>query len=149
MRGDQISGYHDVFDFGPRRHMHDSPCKLSQTVYLQARTVSTDADLHPLLGVAERIKLHETALQEAKSGRRDVRQMNDDILSISGEELPSRNVGSVGFVVHPSVVHLVDSHGSCHFVWPFFASALCAKNPSTSSTPTHQHQQLMNPNWRK
>ncbi|KAK6748962.1 hypothetical protein RB195_001524 [Necator americanus] len=36
--------------------------------------------------------------------------MNDVTLVIRGEEVPSRNVGGVGFVVHPSVVHLVDSH---------------------------------------
>ncbi|VDO36247.1 unnamed protein product [Haemonchus placei] len=29
---------------------------------------------------------------------------------IRGEKLPSQNVDGVGFVVHPSVVHLVDSH---------------------------------------
>ncbi|XGW34714.1 hypothetical protein V3C99_018599 [Haemonchus contortus] len=29
---------------------------------------------------------------------------------IRGEKLSSRNVGGVGFVEHPSVVHLVDSH---------------------------------------
>ncbi|KAK6728855.1 hypothetical protein RB195_006117 [Necator americanus] len=52
-----------------------------------ARTVSTDADLHALLGAAERIKFHVIALQETKCRRR-----------------------GVGFVVHPSVVHLVDSH---------------------------------------
>ncbi|KAK6764742.1 hypothetical protein RB195_024899 [Necator americanus] len=75
-----------------------------------ARTVSTDADLHALLGAAERIKFHVIGLQETKCRRSDVRQMNDGTLVIRGEKIPSRNVGSVGFVVHPSVVHLVDSH---------------------------------------
>ncbi|VDM82342.1 unnamed protein product [Strongylus vulgaris] len=42
-----------------------------------ARTVSTNADLHALLEAAGRVKYQ---------------------------------VGGVGFVVHPSVVHLVDSH---------------------------------------
>ncbi|KAK6761949.1 hypothetical protein RB195_022882 [Necator americanus] len=36
--------------------------------------------------------------------------MNDGTLVIRGEKVPSRNVGGAGFVVHPSVVHLVDSH---------------------------------------
>ncbi|VDM85141.1 unnamed protein product [Strongylus vulgaris] len=31
-------------------------------------------------------------------------------LFIRGEKVPSRNVGGVGFVVHPSVVRLIDSH---------------------------------------
>ncbi|KAK6759567.1 hypothetical protein RB195_021257 [Necator americanus] len=35
--------------------------------------------------------------------------MNDGTLVIRGEKVPSRNVGGVGFVMHPSVVHLVDS----------------------------------------
>ncbi|KAK6750136.1 hypothetical protein RB195_002246 [Necator americanus] len=75
-----------------------------------ARTVSTDADLHALLGAAERIKFHVIALQETKCRRSDVRHMNDGTLVIRGEKVPSGNVGGVGFVVHPSVVHLVDSH---------------------------------------
>ncbi|KAK6737190.1 hypothetical protein RB195_019716 [Necator americanus] len=75
-----------------------------------ARTVSTDADLHALLGAAERIKFHVIALQETKCTRSDVRQMNGGTLVIREEKVPSRNVGGVGFVVHPSVVHLVDSH---------------------------------------
>ncbi|KAK6761741.1 hypothetical protein RB195_022717 [Necator americanus] len=70
-----------------------------------ARTVSTDADLHALLGAAERIKFHVIALQETKCRRSDVRQMNDGTLVIRGVKVPSRNVGGVGFVVHPSVVH--------------------------------------------
>ncbi|KAK6742191.1 hypothetical protein RB195_009826 [Necator americanus] len=35
--------------------------------------------------------------------------MNEGALVIRGEKVPSRNVGGVGFVVHPLVVHLVDS----------------------------------------
>ncbi|KAK6734510.1 hypothetical protein RB195_017975 [Necator americanus] len=72
--------------------------------------MATDADLHALLGAAERIKFHVIALQETKCRRSDVRQMNDGTLVIRGEKVPSRNVGGVGFVVHPSVVHLVDFH---------------------------------------
>ncbi|KAK6765055.1 hypothetical protein RB195_025114 [Necator americanus] len=72
--------------------------------------MATDANLHALLGAAERIKFHVIALQETKCRRSDVRQMNDGTLVIRGEKVPSRNVGGVGFVVHPSVVHLVDSH---------------------------------------
>ncbi|KAK6741425.1 hypothetical protein RB195_009339 [Necator americanus] len=36
--------------------------------------------------------------------------MNNGTLVIRGEKVASRNVGGVGFVVHPFVVHLVDSH---------------------------------------
>ncbi|KAK6762305.1 hypothetical protein RB195_023136 [Necator americanus] len=36
--------------------------------------------------------------------------MNDGILVMRGEKVPSRNVGDIGFVVHPSVVHLFDFH---------------------------------------
>ncbi|EYC38733.1 hypothetical protein Y032_0699g1627 [Ancylostoma ceylanicum] len=75
-----------------------------------ARTVSTNADLHALLEAAGRIKFHVIALQETKSKKSEVRQLNDGTLIIRGEKFPSRNVGGVGFVVHPSVVHLVDSH---------------------------------------
>ncbi|KAK6763614.1 hypothetical protein RB195_024072 [Necator americanus] len=72
------------------------------------RTVSTDANLHALLGAGERIKFHVIALQETKCKRNDVPQMNDGTLVIRGEKVSSRNVGSVGFVVYPSVVHPVD-----------------------------------------
>ncbi|VDM66397.1 unnamed protein product [Strongylus vulgaris] len=40
----------------------------------------------------------------------DVRQLSDGALIIRGEKVPLRNDGGVGFVVHPSVVHLVVSH---------------------------------------
>ncbi|KAK6749242.1 hypothetical protein RB195_001692 [Necator americanus] len=73
-------------------------------------SVSTNADLHVLLGAAERIKFHVIALQETKCRRSDVRQMNDCTLVIRGDEITSQNVGGVGFVVHLSVVHLVDFH---------------------------------------
>ncbi|KAK6762651.1 hypothetical protein RB195_023392 [Necator americanus] len=38
------------------------------------KTLSTDADLHALLGAAERIKFHVIALQETKCRRSDVRE---------------------------------------------------------------------------
>ena len=50
------------------------------------------------------------ALQETQTKKEDVRQMEDGALIIRGGKLPGRNVGGVGFVVHPSIVHLVDSH---------------------------------------
>ena len=75
-----------------------------------ARTVSNNADLHALLDAAGRIKFHVIALQETKTKKEDVRQMEDGTLIIRGGKLPGRNVGGVGFVVHPSIVHLVDSH---------------------------------------
>ena len=39
-----------------------------------ARTVSTNADLHALLDAAEHIKYHVIALQETKSRKKDVRR---------------------------------------------------------------------------
>ncbi|KAK6755619.1 hypothetical protein RB195_014161 [Necator americanus] len=89
------------------------------------------------------------ALQETKCRRSDVRQMNDGTLIIRGEKVPSRNVDGVGFVVHPTGVHLVDSH---EILSPRFAiRRLCPlfQKPSISSTATHQHQQLMNLNWTR
>ncbi|KAK6761299.1 hypothetical protein RB195_022383 [Necator americanus] len=75
-----------------------------------ARTASTDSDLHALFGAAERTKFHVIALQETKCRRSDGPQMNYGRFVIRGEKVPSRNVGGVGLVVHPSVVHLFDSH---------------------------------------
>ncbi|VDM75191.1 unnamed protein product [Strongylus vulgaris] len=45
-----------------------------------------------------------------KVREKDVRQLSDGTLIIRGEEVSPRNVGGVGFVVHPSVVHPVDAH---------------------------------------
>ncbi|KAK6743803.1 hypothetical protein RB195_010853 [Necator americanus] len=97
-----------ILDQGDTRTTRHGDC-LRLCTY-NARTVSTDADLHALLGAAERVKFHVIALQETKCRRSDVRQMNDGTHVIRGEKVPSRNVDGVGFVVHPSVVHLVDSH---------------------------------------
>ncbi|KAK6737065.1 hypothetical protein RB195_019642 [Necator americanus] len=132
-----------ILDQGDTRTTRHGDC-LRLCTY-NARTVSIDADLHALLGAAERIKFHVIALQETKCRRSDVRQMNDGTLVIRGENVPSRNVGGVGFVVHLSVVHLVDSH---EILSPRLA-ILCAKNPSVLSTAVHQHQQLMIPNWTR
>ncbi|VDL84579.1 unnamed protein product [Nippostrongylus brasiliensis] len=72
------------------------------------RTVSSNADFYALLEAAGRIKYHVIALQETKSKKADILQHNDGTLVILGEKIPSRNVGGVGFIVHPSVAHLVD-----------------------------------------
>ncbi|KAK6735725.1 hypothetical protein RB195_018761 [Necator americanus] len=111
------------------------------------RTVSRDADLHALLGAAERIKFHVIALQDTKCRRSDVQQMNDGTLVIRGEKVPSRNVGDGGsaLICRPSRRFSRDPVTS----FGHSASALCTKNPSVSSTATHQHQQLMNPNWTR
>ncbi|KAE9416912.1 hypothetical protein Angca_000001, partial [Angiostrongylus cantonensis] len=75
-----------------------------------ARTFSTDADLHALLAAADRIKFHVITLQETKIKKTNICQLNNGTFVIRGEKVPSRNVGGVGFVVHPSIVHLVDSY---------------------------------------
>uniref|UniRef100_A0A0K0CUY2 PTB domain-containing protein n=1 Tax=Angiostrongylus cantonensis TaxID=6313 RepID=A0A0K0CUY2_ANGCA len=71
---------------------------------------STDAELHALLVAADRIKFHVIALQETKIKKTDICQLNSETFVIRGEKVPSRNVSSVGFVVHPSIVHLVESY---------------------------------------
>ncbi|KAK6758180.1 hypothetical protein RB195_015787 [Necator americanus] len=55
-------------------------------------------------------KFHGIALQKTKCRRSDVGQMNNGTLVVREEKVPSQNVGSVGFVVHPSVIHLIDTH---------------------------------------
>ncbi|VDM79883.1 unnamed protein product [Strongylus vulgaris] len=56
----------------------------------------------------------------------NVRKLNNSTLIILGEKVPSRNVGGIKFVVHPSVVHLVDLHEVLH---PWLSST-----PSSAST---------------
>ncbi|VDM76841.1 unnamed protein product [Strongylus vulgaris] len=54
---------------------------------------------------------HSSFGEEGPHGTKtDVRQLSDGTLIIRGEKVPSRNLGRVRFVVHPFVVHLVDSH---------------------------------------
>uniref|UniRef100_A0A0K0DLV7 Endo/exonuclease/phosphatase domain-containing protein n=1 Tax=Angiostrongylus cantonensis TaxID=6313 RepID=A0A0K0DLV7_ANGCA len=69
-----------------------------------------DSDLHALLAAADRIKLYLIALQETKIKKTDIRQLNNGTFVIRGEKVSSSNVGGAGFVVHPSIVHLVDSY---------------------------------------
>ncbi|KAK6736608.1 hypothetical protein RB195_019357 [Necator americanus] len=76
-----------------------------------ARTVSTDADLHALLGAAERIIFHMIALQETKCRRSDVRQMNDDTPSF------------------------VERRAKCRLCW-FCRTPIC--RPSSSIVDSHQ-----------
>ncbi|KAK6757271.1 hypothetical protein RB195_015224 [Necator americanus] len=71
-----------------------------------ARTVSTDADLHALSCRAYQISRDCSAGDHRKG---DVRQMNDGTLIIREEEVTLRNVGGVSFVVHLSVINVVDS----------------------------------------
>ncbi|VDM65149.1 unnamed protein product [Strongylus vulgaris] len=71
-------------DFGPKGHVNDSPWRL----------------YHVLLRAE-----HEIVSMATKSRKTDVRQ-RDGTLIIRDEKL-SRNLGGVGVVVHPSVVHLV------------------------------------------
>uniref|UniRef100_A0A0K0CVC0 Reverse transcriptase domain-containing protein n=1 Tax=Angiostrongylus cantonensis TaxID=6313 RepID=A0A0K0CVC0_ANGCA len=81
-----------------------------EIVSYYARTLSTDADHHALLAAADRIKFHMIALQETKIKKTDIRQLNNATFVIRGEVVPSRNVDGVGFVVHPNIVHLVESY---------------------------------------
>ncbi|VDL80293.1 unnamed protein product [Nippostrongylus brasiliensis] len=66
-----------------------------------ARTVSSNAKLYALFEATGHIKYYVIALQETKSRKADIRQHNDGALVIRGEKTPSRNVGGVGFIVHP------------------------------------------------
>ncbi|VDM78380.1 unnamed protein product [Strongylus vulgaris] len=53
----------------------------------------------------------QDAMDSGPRGHEEGREAADDgTLIIRGEKVPSRNVGGVGFVVHLSIVHLVDSH---------------------------------------
>ncbi|XGW11810.1 hypothetical protein V3C99_012907 [Haemonchus contortus] len=97
-----------ILDYDSTPSTRHRDCFLLYTY--NAKTVSSNAALHELLDANSHIKYHVIALQETKSRRTDVQRMNDGTFIIRGEKLPSRNVGGVGFVVHPSVVHLVDSH---------------------------------------
>ncbi|VDM77097.1 unnamed protein product [Strongylus vulgaris] len=75
------------------------------------------------------------ALQEKKSGKRQRKWHTH------GGEVPSQNVGGIEFVVHPSVVHFVDSH---EFLprQAILRPSLCIRKPSLSVTAILQHQQL-------
>ncbi|VDM59581.1 unnamed protein product [Angiostrongylus costaricensis] len=75
-----------------------------------ARTLSSDVDLHTLLVAGDRIKFRVVELQETKIKKADIRQLKNETLVISGEKIPSRNVGGAGFVGQAPVVYFVDSY---------------------------------------
>ncbi len=115
VRGDLISGFKKMASRNFRDPDGSGTCTTRHEGCLRlctynARTIFSDQDLHVLLDAASHIKYDVIALQETKSRRTITRQMNDGTLVLLGEKVPTRNVGGVGFVVHLSVVHLVDSH---------------------------------------
>ncbi|KAK6749549.1 hypothetical protein RB195_001891 [Necator americanus] len=126
-----------ILNQGDTRTTRHGDCLRLRTY--NARTASTDADLHAFLGAAERFKFHVIVLQETKCRKSDVRQMNESTLVIRGERVPSRNVGGVGLAVHPSVVHLIDSH---EFLSPRLAILRLRPAPKT-----HQYHQLLLTNF--
>ncbi|VDL75515.1 unnamed protein product [Nippostrongylus brasiliensis] len=97
-----------------------------------ARTVPSIADLCALLEAAGHIKHHVIAVRETKSRKADIRKHNDGTVVMRGEKIPSRNVGGVGFIVLPIVVHLVDSH-----------EILSARLTILHLRPPHHMQHLM------
>ncbi|KAK6762108.1 hypothetical protein RB195_022994 [Necator americanus] len=98
-------------------------------------TVSTDANLHVLLGAAERIKFRLIGVQKNKSRRSGVPSVYDGTLLICGERVRKmRKVNGFGlFIVHPSIVFRTRSY---HLVWPFFVSTLCAICNINCKAPT-------------
>ncbi|VDM61621.1 unnamed protein product [Angiostrongylus costaricensis] len=111
-----------------------------------ARTLSTDAELHALLATANRIKFHVIALQKTKVEKTDIRQLNNGTIVIRGEKIPSRNIGGEGFVVHPSIAHLVDSHEilSLRIAVSVFNCRIIRR--SLSSTATHPPTRVISTN---
>ncbi|VDM77036.1 unnamed protein product [Strongylus vulgaris] len=108
-----------------------------------ARTVSTNADLHALLEAEGHINYHLFALQETKLRRTDVRQLNDGTpLFVVRCSITER--WRLAFVVHPSVsifsirtrsVSILSIRTrSYHLVWLSFDSVLYIRN--------HLHQLL-------
>ena len=81
----------------------------SGLLFAPATLEQSSVTLISTLGAA-RIKFPIIALQETNTKEEDVRRMKDGTLVYCGEKLLGWNVGGVEFVVHPLVVHLVDSH---------------------------------------
>ncbi|VDM82593.1 unnamed protein product [Strongylus vulgaris] len=124
---------HDATDFGPKETSMTRHRDCLMLCTYNARTASTNADLHALLEAAGRINYHVIALQETKSRKTDVK-LSEGTLIIRGEKVPLRNIGGFGFVV-PSVVHLVDSH-------EILSPCLAIFTPSSASESHHYHQLL-------
>lgn len=95
---------------GSDEHTYDTPWRFFFLLTYKIRTLSSDASLHALLLSADHIKFHEVILQETKINKTDICSQNKSTLVIRGEKVSSRNVGGVGFVVHWSIVHLVNSY---------------------------------------
>uniref|UniRef100_A0A0K0DIW8 Endonuclease/exonuclease/phosphatase domain-containing protein n=1 Tax=Angiostrongylus cantonensis TaxID=6313 RepID=A0A0K0DIW8_ANGCA len=109
-----------------------------------ARTLFTKADLHALLVALDRIKFLVIALQETKIKKANIRKLNNGALR--GEKVSSRKVGDVGFVVHPSIAHLVESTEVPSSRIAALRLQLSHHEKTLSSTATHQPTQLMSTN---
>ncbi|KAK6763817.1 hypothetical protein RB195_024227 [Necator americanus] len=66
--------------------------------------------------------------------------MIDSVLIVRGEN--QRNVGGVGFVVHPSVIHVVDSYEILSRHLAILCFCPLRGNPESSSTAARQHHRI-------
>ncbi|VDM67863.1 unnamed protein product [Strongylus vulgaris] len=86
--------------FGPKGHVNDSPWRLSHSASATPGQSSTPRP-------SQSCRAHYLAANKVK---KDGRQLRDGILINHGGKVPSRNVEGAGCIVHPSIIHLVDSH---------------------------------------
>ncbi|VDM69834.1 unnamed protein product [Strongylus vulgaris] len=97
---EQFQVAQDAMNFGPEGHVNDSPWRCLMLCTYEIKTFSTNADLHVLLEAAGRIK--------RKSRKIGVRQLSDGTSSFVVRKFYHGTLEA--FVVHPFVVHLVNSH---------------------------------------
>lgn len=103
-----ISGRHRYRNSGNPPTPRHKDCLFVCTY--NCRTLASEVDLRTLLLRSRQIKYDVIAVQETKGRTETVKKTDHKELVIIGPKVGSRNIGGVGFIVAPTVQHLVDSH---------------------------------------
>lgn len=111
-----------------------------------ARRVSLNADLLALSVAAIHSRFHVIAVRETNIRKGGVRHLRNGTFVICVYRVPYRNVRGVGFVVHPSVVLLVNSLETLAPRLAIVRLNPLVRSRSVSSSATHLRQLLMRPN---
>ncbi|KAF8355647.1 hypothetical protein PRIPAC_97270 [Pristionchus pacificus] len=140
---EQTSGHLQTPDL-QRTPRHDQDLRICS---LNARTLASEASIATLESTLEGLRYDVVCLQETKARTLTERTLRDGARLILGPKVPSKNIGGVGFLVHP---RLTSSIMSFSILSPRLASlrlrigrsslSLISAYAPTSSAPLEERQ---------
>ncbi|KIH57894.1 hypothetical protein ANCDUO_11910 [Ancylostoma duodenale] len=74
------------------------------------RSAASEADLRTLLHLAKKIRYDVVCPQETKTKASYARRMENGELLIMGQKIDAKNIGGVGFLIHPKTQPSILSH---------------------------------------